>query len=309
MKKLILLLMFFTASQTIKAGVYRHDIDAQKYKDMAAQKQFDCAGVVIHSSQNSIGGSCVLVGDRYVLSAAHVFIKNEFRRDTVYNNGKRTIYFIPVSEKVDEVSEYTFRFNRQQRYGKSITIFPAYLDSATKGYCDLALIELDEPVKDIEPAKLNSVYDELGIEAIGVGWGASGKANEPENVGIWFEEIAGQNVIDSIGGYAFHGKPTMMYADMDKVGDATCNIMGSDKPTPLEYVTSGGDSGGGLFRNTKDGWELIGICTGAGVDITRLMKTGYYGQTNGWTRVSVFKDWIRSTMESMQQKAAMQKKK
>jgi secreted trypsin-like serine protease len=65
-------------------------------------------------------------------------------------------------------------------------------------------------------------------------------------------------------------------------------------PRPLEYICSGGDSGGGLFRQKGNGWELIGICGGGGggVDLQILMKTGYYGQKMSWTRLSPFTSWI-----------------
>ena len=62
---------------------------------------------------------------------------------------------------------------------------------------------------------------------------------------------------------------------------------------PLEYMCGGGDSGGGLFRQTQGKWELIGICSGADIDVEQLMKTGYYGQQMHWTHVSLFADWIR----------------
>jgi len=72
--------------------------------------------------------------------------------------------------------------------------------------------------------------------------------------------------------------------------------MGSAKPLPLEYTVAGGDSGGGLFRKNKGKWELIGICSGSEINIDKLMKVGYYGQSMNWVRVSVFEKWIRDSM-------------
>jgi secreted trypsin-like serine protease len=73
--------------------------------------------------------------------------------------------------------------------------------------------------------------------------------------------------------------------------------MGSSIPQPLEYICSGGDSGGGLFREGKNGWELIGLCSGAGTNMEMLLATGYYGQTMNWTRVSTFNDWIKQSIK------------
>ena len=46
-----------------------------------------------------------------------------------------------------------------------------------------------------------------------------------------------------------------------------------------------------LKKNGNE-WELIGICAEGGIDLAQFMKTYYYGQVMGWTRVSLFADWI-----------------
>jgi hypothetical protein len=68
--------------------------------------------------------------------------------------------------------------------------------------------------------------------------------------------------------------------------------MGSSVPRPLEYISTGGDSGGGLFRKKGNDWELIGICGGAGIDLAQFMETYYYGQIMEWTRVAAFTKWM-----------------
>jgi secreted trypsin-like serine protease len=73
--------------------------------------------------------------------------------------------------------------------------------------------------------------------------------------------------------------------------------MGSATPLPLEFIVGAGDSGGGLFKKTKTGWKLIGITSGSGTEVERLMKTGYYGHIMRWTRVSVFEPWIKINIE------------
>lgn len=93
--------------------------------------------------------------------------------------------------------------------------------------------------------------------------------------------------------------PTLLTWDFDHPTRDDCNRMGSAKPMPLEYKENGGDSGGGIFRKTNMRWELIGIVTGgpkAGVEVDRLLKTGYYGHISQHTRFSVFANWIDNTI-------------
>ena len=171
-------------------------------------------------------------------------------------------------------------------------LHPNYLDSLTKGSCDIALLELEQPLKNMTSAKLNTAFDELNSNVVGVGYGASGPADRPDLVGLHNKKIAGENVIDRIGGQKYSGFETLLICDFDHPARKDCNKSGSTIPRPLEYICSGGDSGGGLFRKIRKKWELIGICSAAGTDIEQLIKTGYYGQTMEWTRISSFTKWV-----------------
>jgi len=163
------------------------------------------------------------------------------------------------------------------------------------------VIELEEPVKDCRPAKLCTGFDELAALATMVGYGVSGKANKPEEVDEYGYKLAGQNRIDSIGGYVFNGHPALMVFDFDHPDMPQYNECGSSKPVAMESMCGGGDSGGGMFRQGKDGsWELIGICTGANTNVERLLKIGYYGNEGSYTRVSVFNSWIRESIKELQ---------
>jgi hypothetical protein len=145
----------------------------------------------------------------------------------------------------------------------------------------MALVELETPVAVILPAKLNQSTNELHSNVVGVGFGASGVANNPAEVKGRSIKIAGENVIDSFIGEKYPVNQTLMVCDFDHPTRLDCNKTGSPTPRPLEYVTSGGDSGGGLFRQKGDGWELVGICHGGGVNLDQLIKSGFYGQTMG----------------------------
>lgn len=286
-------------SSPLLAGVYRHDVPVKAYKDLANEPQFDCAGEVLRRDGKKwhSTGSCVLVGDRFVLSAAHVFMTSDQRAEKRKYEGRNMTVYIPFNIRTGNAADYYFRFKGNLYRGRTIRMFPGYSDTAVEEKADLALIELERIVSDVLPARLNTAFDELHARVVGVGYGASGIASKPETVQARSERIAGENIADELSGTLYHGMPVTMKCDFDcPQNDKACSQMGDAAPLPLEYIPSGGDSGGGLFRETASGWELVGILSGGGVDIDRLLKTGYYGQTGEWTRVAVLHDWILQQM-------------
>jgi secreted trypsin-like serine protease len=283
------------AFSTSVAGIIRHDVPEKKYLELGKQKQFACVGQISGGS----GGSCVLVSERYVLSAAHCFIDTDKRADTLDTviDGKKAqmVLYVPGNPRVTDFSKVYATFNGRRFRAKRGTIHPAYLDSLTKGSCDIALLELEQPVTSIGPAKMSSTFDELHSDVTGVGYGASGRADKPESVKLEHKKIAGQSVVDSLGGPEFGNHATLLF----------CRFVSPDNKTgphvsrPLEYICGGGDSGGGLFRQVGDDWELIGICGGGGggIDLQVLMTTGYYGQKMSWTRLAPLMGWIAEQMK------------
>jgi hypothetical protein len=278
---------------TFFSGIVRDDVSETKYLKLAQKKQFDCVGQIFKGEMFS--GSCVLISDRILLSAAHVFIDHDSRTDTIKINGQTIFVYIPINIRVTNVSRLYVLFMGQKVKVKRIIIHPNYLDSLTKGSCDIALLELENPLTNISTANLSTGYDELKSNVVGVGYGSSGPANRPDLVKQQSKKIAGQNVIDSIAGLEYMGNKTLLLCDFDHPVRKDCNKMGNSKPRPLEYICSGGDSGGGLFRKKGKRWELIGICHSNVTDINQEVKTGYYGQTMEWTRVSAFVNWIMQT--------------
>lgn len=299
MKKLFLFALVSLSVSSIKAGIYRHDVPVERYKELAAEAQFNCVGIILENATQP-HGSCVLIGRRYVLSVAHCFIESETQKDTITVGNARVTTYKQVNRRLADITQYYFRFNRKLYRAKTITLHPAYLDPNTTGSCDIALIELAEEVKGITPMTLSTSFDELGSAVTGVGYGASGRADDPEDVGMYMEKIAGQNTVDTLEGYKLNGVSTLLSCDFDHPANKALNQTGSPIPQPLEYICSGGDSGGGLFREVKNGWELVGLCSGAGTNIDMLLVTGYYGQTMNWTRVSAFNDWIKQSIKEFE---------
>ncbi len=282
---LIVFVLFFS-------GIYRHDVDVEEYLKLAQQPQFNCVGQIFINDKP--GGSCVLINERFALTAAHCLFRSEERSatDTIIDGVKMVINSESNLFLVESADVY-LKFGYQVYQVKRIVVHPNYMLEETKGTCDIAIIELLEPATGIPIPKLNDKTDELNSSIFGVGFGASGPANRPDLVALKNKKIAGQNVIDSVGGYELGGIKTLLFADFDHPADTTCcNRMGSPIPKPLEFMTTGGDSGGGIFRNNNDEWELIGITAGGGIELEQFMKSFYYGQIGSWTRVSALHEWI-----------------
>jgi hypothetical protein len=307
--KRTLLASVLLLSATAQAVIYRHDVAEEKYRLLGEQPQFECVGKVIDAKGQVASGSCVLIGDRYVLSAAHLFVKSDIRNDTMMHNGKQIIIYTPINKRMDDITHYDFRFNRVRYRGKLMKMLPAYMDSATSGQCDIVLIELEEPVKNCTPAQLCLGNDELHSLATIVGYGVSGNAAKPEEVDEYGYKLAGQNMIDTLEGYTYSGKPALLGFDFDHPEQPKYNQLGSDKALPMEGFCGGGDSGGGMLRQRKDGlWELIGICSGGATNIDNLFTIGYYGNRGQYTRVSVFKDWIKQGIADFEKQRAAKAK-
>jgi secreted trypsin-like serine protease len=288
--KLLVLVCGLLAFGTLTSGIIRHRVSETKYLKLAQQQKFDCVGQIY--SDTTARGSCVLISDRYVLSAAHVFLENDTRLDTIRMSGQMIVAYTPINVRESNVTTLSVVLRGKSYRVRRLLLHPAYRDSLTKGTCDVALLELEQPVTSIIPASPNTLFDELRSEVVGVGYGASGPADRPDLIGFLNKKIAGENVVDSVGGVEHRGHSTLMFCDFDHPSRTDCNKMGSSTPRPLEYVCSGGDSGGGLFRMKNGRWELIGICSGSNDNVEQLNKSGYYGMTMQWTRVSAFTEWI-----------------
>ncbi len=265
---LILTTVFFS----LKAGVYRHDRTVAQYAQLAAQQQFDCVGQIYKAGLP--GPSCILIDATHVLSAAHCFLKPTSRPDT-----------------------FSFEFKNIRYKAKKIYANDKYDYGSWQN--DIAIIELEKKVTDVTPATVNTRATELHSDAVMVGFGFMLMADKPTTSDdeLVQGKLAGENVIDSIGGPTIEGMASILFLDFDcPTGiryHGSCNKLGSSIPKNLECYCTGGDSGGGLFRKNGNNWELVGIISGGGVEVEQFLKTYYYGQVMKCTRVAAYKNWIQ----------------
>lgn len=277
-------------------GIIRHDVAEEKYLLLAQETQFDCVGQIFIDT--SAIGTCILIDNKYVLTAAHCLTICDVKKDILMKGGQKITYYLPYNYRTADVTNLVFKFNGVEVKAKSITMHPIYDDSSKMGgYYDAAIIELLAPVESIKPIKLCKTFDELNSRYVGVGYGGFCKANEPENIVQDSRKIAGENLIDKYCGVKYNENLNWFASDFDHPTNKKLSKMGKKEPLPLEYITTGGDSGGGAFRLKNGEWELIGFSPIGGVKIKQLLKNGYYGQVNNWHRVSVFAPWIESCMK------------
>ncbi|GGI28920.1 hypothetical protein GCM10008119_35050 [Pedobacter mendelii] len=197
-----------------------------------------------------------------------------------------------------EPGDFSLDFNGNIFKVKRIITYTGRGDYSTETETDLVLLELDRDVNNIALPGLNTKLNELGTQVTGVGYGIYGIVNEKGRLKIQNSGVksAGKNIIDKLAGKEVNGKPAMLQFDFDSPLNPAVSKMGSDHPIEMEYTPSGGDSGGGLFREAGGKMELIGILHSTQGDIENFRINGYYGEVSNWTRVSVFTDWIKSSI-------------
>jgi hypothetical protein len=160
---------------------------------------------------------------------------------------------------------------------------------------DIALVELAEDVSNIVPATLNMGFDELGDTVSLVGYGPARPATQLDlEIVRRPEKIAGTNVIDSAYGVQVNGREDHLVFDFDSPYNRKVNMMGSPQPLPLEYMPTGGDSGGGAFIQKNGRWLLAGVVSYG--HQTGSAETGWYGSTGFLTRVACYVDWIAENL-------------
>lgn len=268
---LVLLIVLAAFAPFLSAGTIRHDLDQQLYLDLAGQPEYASVGRFdfFTTPSDFYMGSGTLIASDWVLTAGHV---------------------------VDSAISLTFTIAGKTYEAASWLAYPKWRGDLLSGY-DIGLVQLDSEVSGITPATLYTGSDELGAEAVAVGFGMTG-TGETGAVISDGQKRAGQNDIDVL--YTKNPKrknPRILLSDFDNPEDRDDNVYGSWIPADLEYLIAPGDSGGGLFIDFADdglGALLVGVHSfGASFDGE---TDSDYGDISGHTRVSEFGKWIDSVL-------------
>ena len=233
--KILVKAFILTMSLILTSGIIRHDKNIQKYVGIGMSPQFECVGRYSTTKDTTDYAAGVLIAQNWVLTASHF---------------------------VEDSSSWKFgnKFYKTKRIIKNPKLLPDATELQWNGW-DLALIELEQSVLDVQPAIRYRGRDELGkvITKIGYGYWGDGKSGlkTPRVTG----RLGGNNTIDAVGG-TFEGRnftDDVLACDFDSPETDTLNRFGSSLPLEFEIGGSKGDSGGGIFIENNGHQELVGI--------------------------------------------------
>lgn len=266
---LLTILLFSTATKLpitnfSQMGIIRHDTNINKYIELGNKPEFNCVGRYSESVDGKDFAGGVLITPKWVLTASH------FVQDTSFWKFGDKIY-------------------QTKRIIPHPKLIPGSEERQWDGW-DMVLIELNEPVLDITPAKRYYGDKELGKTITKIGYGFIGNGKTGMDNPRKQEKLGGQNVVDAIGGIFENRKFSInvMVCDFDSPETSEFNKFGSDMPVELEIGGSKGDSGGGIFMEDNGEIVFIGIVSGA---LNREIK---YGSVLALARVSTANEWIDS---------------
>jgi secreted trypsin-like serine protease len=247
-------------------GIIRHDVNREHYEELAKQPEFASVARYSTSETSEDYAAGVLIAPTWILTAAH------FLEDG-------SVWFLGDA------------YYRTKSIIKHPKLSPGASETQWEGW-DMALVELDRPVHNIEPAIRYSGRSELGKEVTKVGYGFVGDGTAGMKSPRLSMRLAGRNTIDAIGesldGRQFSAD--VMACDFDSPDTQEFNAFGSSIPLALEIGGSKGDSGGGAFVYDEGKWKLVGIVSGG------LRKDVEYGSVIALTRVSSANAWIDSVL-------------
>lgn len=291
--------------------IYRHDVDSTEYIKLGENPDFNFVGrvlkikeandnnlinsIIFHNGDSLIfNGTCQLISENWVISAAHLFEVSKTKDVEYEENGLKIQTMEVLGISPDKKENYRFEFGNDIYEVDTIIYHPKYFDTWKSGYVsmyDVALIKLKKSVKDIKPVKIYEKNDEVGLKGFCVGYGFNGNAyiktpNQPR-------KLAGENVIDTIWSSRDSVK-SFIVCDFDMSNNDSCNKTGSAKPLNLECTITGGDSGSGFISKFGNNYYLVGISPAGGVNIEQMIKTGYYCHNFYYVRTSIIKDWIKN---------------
>ncbi len=164
---------------------------------------------------------------------------------------------------------------------KQILIHPEYQDGRSIQH-DIALIQLREKVEGQEYAQLYTQNDEVGkdIVFVGTGYAGTGDKGLAGEVNKDRKLRAAQNRIE---GTRQDGFIRFKFDAPD-----------SPEALPLEGISGPGDSGGPALWFNGDQTYILGVSSHQ--DFNGNSAEGQYGALEFYTRISIYSDWIKETI-------------
>lgn len=266
-------LAFASLSAPSNAIIMRHDVDQNGYLALGHQHRAVTVQLGLEARSGGpvlFNGMGTLIAPDWVLTAAHA------------------VGAIQTSVDAGR-THYVFLKGRPYRVA-AVFVHAGYGDTSSAVANDIALLRLEQPVRNPAPACLYEGNDELGKVVVLVGAGVQG------------DGTTGPNSTDPDG--ALRGATSTVSGATDDLIEWQFRGPDIAGVTPLEGISGPGDSGGPALIDTGGGRYCV-----AGVSSFQrnvrdpndsstngLPEEGHYGVVEGYTRVSHYLPWIRATM-------------
>ena len=260
--------MVAAMSPLASASVIRHDRPDANYQFIGNQPEFASVGELYQGgvSEPASRGSGVLIGRRWVVTAAHVVYGND---DVVFKlNG---VNFLAQSWRAHP------RFN---------------INNFNTAQWDVAIVELSidvTSVTGVQPVEMHSGRHLLGRKVVNVGYGITGNGVTGAQQYPPFTDAVkrgGHNRID-----AFEAGGRLLFTDFDRPGTQADNPLGNANPEKFEASIASGDSGGGMFI-MEDGRFKLAAVHSFGSGVLDGIPDGDYGDVNGHVNLAKHRRWI-----------------
>ncbi len=228
-------------------------------------RPFASVGQVVSIEQGGGGlaGSGVYLGDRWMITAAHV---------------------------VDSAADVRFSLGGVTAFGITAYIHPVWDANNILAGNDLALVRLDRDFPTVTPATRLEGRGDAGRFSAMVGYGHTGTPTGGFDTSTALIKRGGRNNIDAVL------SNRILLADFDSGSDAD-NIIGTPRVDRLEYLIAPGDSGGGAFVYKDQQWVLAGIHSFGAATVDGLANSDY-GDLSGHSRILYHNRWIDRVLDT-----------
>jgi hypothetical protein len=272
--KILFGLIVILASEPLNAGIFLDLESLIRGEEFARDPRFAPVGAVSYLFNGVRGASAsgVLITPEWVLTCGHVV--DDWQKPL---QNKEAFTF---SLGTDYANPFVTRSVTQLVVHPDWVPIPRYFNQP-----DLALLKLSEPIFDVAPAVRfrgqDPIQDGILNETrlyYGAGFGIHGILGEIPTTDSILR--AGANLLERTNSMSFRFTNDNQSFHQPRVD--------------LEWATSPGDSGSGLFQQVGENYELAGINATGSFFINTSQAAAV--STSGAVRITVFNDWIDSVI-------------